>query len=186
MFGKPAQRRQGPERKVCKAGNGSDFRPAPILGLPDAGQPGYPKPRFPEVDRGCRLDLLIYAVLGLAATWVLYLGYMYLATRSSEGKSAEPLAAVFPSIHNQSGKTLVYCYSPSCRPCRPMSVEVDRLQDEGEPIYKLDINQHPELAKELGIRAAPTLMVIDNQVVTRMVLGVKSKRFMADLLRRTA
>lgn len=136
-------------------------------------------------DRGCRLNLLIYAVLGLAATWIIYIGYMYLATRSSEGRSAEPLASCFPSIDRQAGKALVYCFSPSCRPCRPMSAEVDALIDEGEPLFKLDISQHPEVAREFGIRATPTLMVIDDQVVSRMVLGVKTKHFMRDLLRKT-
>ena len=131
------------------------------------------------------MNLLIYAVLGLAATWVLYVGYMYLATRSAEGRSAKALATCFPSIGRQVGKTVIYCFSPSCRPCRPMSAAVDALIDEGKPLFKLDISQHPELAKEFGIRATPTLIVIDNQVVTRMVLGVKTEGFMRDLLRRS-
>ena len=66
-----------------------------------------------------------------------------------------------------------------------MSAAVDALIDEGKPLFKLDISQHPELAKEFGIRATPTLIVIDNQVVTRMVLGVKTEGFMRDLLRRS-
>ena len=128
------------------------------------------------------MSLLIYAVLGLAATWALYTVYLYIATRSSEGRSTTALASLFPALSSQTGRALVYCFSPDCRPCRPMSREVDRLAAEGAPLFKLDINAHPELAREFGIRATPTLIVVEDGVVRRMVLGVKTAGFMKTLL----
>ena len=41
---------------------------------------------------------------------------------------------------------------------------------------------HPELAREFGIRATPTLIVVEDGVVRRMVLGVKTAGFMRTLL----
>ncbi|MDJ0738939.1 MAG: thioredoxin family protein [Gammaproteobacteria bacterium] len=133
------------------------------------------------------MELLVYAVLGLGATWILYIGYMNVATRAAEGRSAAPLSAVFPEI-GKVGKALVYCYSPMCGPCRPMSREVDSLIDDGAPVYKLDISEHPETSRELGIRATPTLVLVENGSIARMVLGVKMAEFMRDLLgdQRTA
>jgi len=128
------------------------------------------------------VELLIYAVLGLTATWALYVLYMQVATRAAEGRSAAPLYAVFPDLEGHTGRALVYCFSPSCGPCRPMSREVDVLLDRGAPIYKLDIHAHPDLSRDLGIRATPTLVVVDEGRIGRMVLGVKTARFMQNLL----
>jgi thiol-disulfide isomerase/thioredoxin len=128
------------------------------------------------------LTLFIYAVVGLAVTWLLYVGYLHIATRVSEGRSTQPLHGLIPELERHDGRALVYCYTPQCRPCRPMSREVDRLAEQGAPVFKLDIHAHPELAREFGIRATPTLIVIDNGVVSRMSLGVKTADGMLRLL----
>lgn len=132
------------------------------------------------------MALLIYAVVGLAVTWLAYAGYMLIATRVSEGRSIEPLCGVIPALAGRRGRSLVYCYSPQCRPCRPMSVEVDRMIEQGASVYKLDIHAHPNLARDYSIRATPTLIVIDDGVVSRMVLGVKTADRMQALLQATS
>ncbi len=140
-------------------------------------------PKIFSVPRAAaQLDLLIYTVVGLAVTWGLYSGYMYVATRATEGHPADPLYSRFPDLVDIEGKALVYCFSPGCGPCRPMSKEVDNLAATGAPVFKLDVSQHAALSRELGIRAAPTLILIENRVITRMVLGVKTAREMRRLL----
>lgn len=128
------------------------------------------------------MNLLIYTVTGLAITWALYSAYMYVATRASEGRPAKPLFALFPALAQKRGKALVYCFSPGCGPCRPMSKEVDILAATGAAVFKLDISKHRELSRELGIRAAPTLIVIENGVIGRMVLGVKTASQLQQLI----
>jgi thiol-disulfide isomerase/thioredoxin len=127
------------------------------------------------------LELVVYAVLGLSATWALYLVYMHVATRAAEGRSAAPLFDIYPALAD-GGRALVYCYSPMCGPCRPMSREVDSLIESGERVYKLDITRHPQAGQDLGIRATPTLILIEDGSIARMVLGVKMAEYMRDLL----
>ena len=127
------------------------------------------------------MELLVYAVLGLGVTWLLYIAYITVATRSAEGRSAKPLYAVFPALATGS-RSLVYCYSPQCGPCKPMLREVESLIDIGEPVFKLDVTEHPETSRDLGIRATPTLILIENGSIARMVLGVKMADFMRELL----
>lgn len=131
------------------------------------------------------MNLLVYTIIGLTVTWLLYVGYMYVATRSSEGRPADPLFRVFPELADHDGRMLVYCFSPQCGPCRPMTKEVDRLADDGAPVYKLDITAHPEVSRALGIRATPTLVVIEDRAVARMLLGVKTADSMRRLLEAT-
>ena len=128
------------------------------------------------------MDLLIYAALGLSLTWAAYAAYMHLATRAAEGRTAEPLIRLCPGLAEHPGRALVYCYSPQCGPCRPMSREVDTLVDAGAPIYKLDVSEQPELAREIGIRATPTLVLVQQRTVSRLVLGAKRADFMRRLL----
>ena len=132
------------------------------------------------------MNLLIYAVLGLIVTWALYVLYIQVATRAVEGRPADPLYDLFPALKAMQGRALVYCFSPQCGPCRPMSREVDDLAEHGAPIFKLDITEHPELARELGIRATPTLILIENGSIARVLLGVKSARYMSQLIAVTA
>jgi thioredoxin 1 len=128
------------------------------------------------------LDLLTYTALGLAVTWVVYLLYLQVATRAAEGRPAEPLYPLFPDLANSRGKALVYCFSPRCGPCRPMSKDVDGLVATGAPVFKLDITENPNLARELGIRATPTLMLIEDGHVARMLIGVKDTGYMQQLI----
>jgi thiol-disulfide isomerase/thioredoxin len=120
------------------------------------------------------VDLVVYAVLGLSVTWVLYFVYMQVATRAAEGRPANPLYPLFPALQTNEIKSLVYCFSPQCGPCRPMTREVDKLTRAGLPVYRFDITQHPEVARELGVRATPTLIVIDQGQIGRMILGAKT------------
>lgn len=129
------------------------------------------------------MALLVYTVLGLTVTWLLYVAYMNVATRAAEGRSAASLHDIFPSLRDNDGRFLVYCYSPQCGPCRPMSKEVDSLIAAGEPVFKLDLTQHPEASRELGIRATPTLILIEHGRIARMVLGVKLSPYMRDMLK---
>jgi thioredoxin 1 len=128
------------------------------------------------------LNLLVYTIIGLTVTWLLYVGYMYVATRSSEGLSAAPLDPLCPELQQTQGKALVYCFSPQCGPCRPMSKEVDSLAEQGAPVFKLDIAEHSEVSRALGVRATPTLIVIEEGAVVRMLLGVKTASYMQRLL----
>jgi len=132
------------------------------------------------------VDLFLYMVLGLAATWGGYVLYMLVATRASEGLPAAPLLPVFPQLAQVQGRALVYCFSPRCGPCRPMSRDVDTLAASGAPVFKLDVTEHPEVSRELGIRATPTLIVIESGTVARMVLGVKTASYMRQLMSATA
>ena len=163
-----------------------------------------PEPtRFPEYNAGlatvnlgqrstcgarstAQVDLFIYTVLGLAATWVVYVLYMQVATRAVEGRPADPLYRQFPGLATTRGRALVYCFSPQCRPCRPMSREVDHLVAAGAPVFKFDITQNPDLSREIGIRATPTLILIENGSIARMLLGVKTAGYMQQLIASAA
>lgn len=117
--------------------------------------------------------LAIYAIVGLTVTWLAYLGYMWIASKAMEGQPAPELANAIPGLGSAQGPALVYCYSPNCGPCRHMSPLIDQLAASGKPVFKIDIADHVELARQLGVRATPTILLVRDGVIEKSLLGEK-------------
>ncbi len=119
------------------------------------------------------MDTTPFIVLSLVAAVIgLQLFFRYKALQS-KGKSVSPLLSTIPQIDTKK-PGLVYCYSPNCSPCKSMLPSINQLASENNNIHKLDIHQHLELARALGIRATPTTLLINNGEVTKVLLGAKS------------
>lgn len=57
-----------------------------------------------------------------------------------------------------------------CGPCQRMSPVVSRLEREGLPIRKVDVDQQRSLAQQFNVQNIPTfILVVDGQEVTRVV-----------------
>jgi thiol-disulfide isomerase/thioredoxin len=55
-----------------------------------------------------------------------------------------------------------------CGPCQQMSPVVETLQRQGYPIYKVDVDQRPDLARQFRITGMPTfVLVVNGQEVMR-------------------
>ncbi|MDZ4687441.1 MAG: thioredoxin domain-containing protein, partial [Planctomycetaceae bacterium] len=55
-----------------------------------------------------------------------------------------------------------------CGPCQQMSPIVEGLQRQGYPVYKVDVDQRPDLAKRFHITGMPTfVLVVNGQEVMR-------------------
>ncbi len=129
------------------------------------------------------MNWLLYLALGFTATWTVYLIYLQLATRAAEGRPTQDLERVLPELATASGEpALVYWYSPRCAPCRAMSREVEALQSEQRRIFKLDISEHFDLARDIGIRAAPTVLLVRRGQIERCILGAKPRAYLRALL----
>ena len=125
---------------------------------------------------------LLYIVVGLTVTWSVYLIYLQLATRAVEGRDAAPLLEAMPELARRDRRALVYCYSPRCGPCRVMSPVVEALRRENYPVFALDIAAHAGLAREVGVRAVPTVLVIDRGRIARSLLGARDRERLIRLL----
>ena len=128
------------------------------------------------------MELAIYLIVGLSITWATYLLYLWLAAKSMEGRMADELLDALPELAEHPERALVYCYSPSCGPCRAMSPVVDQLHDDGEPVFKVDIAANAELARDLGVRAAPTLLLVENGTISQVLLGSRNRPQLEALL----
>ena len=84
---------------------------------------------------------------------------------------------------------LVDFWAEWCGPCKMIAPLLDELADEYDgkvKIGKVNIDEQQALATKYGIRAIPTLLLINQGQVTEQMVGAKSKRDLKASLDRVA
>jgi thioredoxin 1 len=61
-----------------------------------------------------------------------------------------------------------------CSPCKSMAKLLDDV-DTDMPIEVIDIDEQSELAVDYGIRSVPTLVMIDENIEVRRMVGLVTK-----------
>ena len=60
-----------------------------------------------------------------------------------------------------------------CGPCKSMAMNLETA-NLGFPIEVVDIDTHPEVAQEYGIRSVPTLVLLDENIQIDRIIGTKT------------
>ena len=72
-----------------------------------------------------------------------------------------------------------------CGPCKMMAPVLDRvaLAKQGKAaVYKVDVDQEPELAQRFGVMSVPTLIVFKDGSAARQFVGVQSEQTLVKAL----
>ncbi|HEL2200995.1 thioredoxin [Streptococcus suis] len=82
-------------------------------------------------------------------------------------------------VETQEGVVLVDFWAPWCGPCRMQAPILEQLageMDEDElRIYKMDVDENPNTARQFGIMSIPTLLFKKDGQVVKQVAGVHTK-----------
>jgi len=60
-----------------------------------------------------------------------------------------------------------------CGPCKALSMNLESANIE-MPIEVVDIDVHDDLAREYGIRSVPTLVMLDENIEVKRIVGSKT------------
>ena len=73
-------------------------------------------------------------------------------------------------------ETIVVQFSAGwCGPCKALTKTIEQNEDKfNVPIYKIDIDNAPQLAQALGIRSVPTIIRFENKQETKRLVGNQS------------
>ncbi len=112
-----------------------------------------------------------YVFLLMAALTTAYLLWSSLSVRNIKGQSVDVLFSALPELESHQDKAVIYCYSQHCGPCKQMAADVERLRSRHPNLFKLDVGMHPTEARQLGIQATPTSLLVENGRVHKALLG---------------
>lgn len=66
-----------------------------------------------------------------------------------------------------------------CGPCKMLAKNLESVKTE-VPIEVVDIDVHPEMSTEFGIRGVPTLVMIEGEKENKRLVGMRSLKELED------
>lgn len=88
-------------------------------------------------------------------------------------------------VENVPYPVLVDFFATWCGPCKMMAPVLDEVALEAQgkaAVYKVDVDQEPELAQRFGVMSVPTLIVFKGGTVAHQFVGVQPKQALIDAL----
>ena len=83
------------------------------------------------------------------------------------------------------GPVLVDFFATWCGPCKMLAPTIDEIAGEQAgkaTVYKLDIDQSPDIAQKYGVMSVPTLIVFETGQVKKQAVGVQPKQNILSML----
>src|SRR5690606_9825255 len=81
---------------------------------------------------------------------------------------------------------LVQFTAEGCAPCQQMVPTMRRLEEAGYPIRQVDVDRHPQIARDWRVDAVPSFVLVrDNREIDRIVGPVSHDR-LVQLFQRAA
>ena len=81
-------------------------------------------------------------------------------------------------VLDETQPVLVDFFATWCGPCRMLAPTIDEIAAEMEgkaKVYKLDIDQSPDIAQKYGVMSVPTLILFEGGEVKRQTVGAQPK-----------
>ncbi|WP_455211998.1 thioredoxin family protein [Kaarinaea lacus] len=106
----------------------------------------------------------------------------YIKARGIQGQQAPDLTDVITEKQRQQPRLLLYFWSPRCSMCRNMTPIVDKLAHEREDVISINAADNVDVARRFKVMGTPTMVLLKNGKVDKVLLGAKSEKTIHALL----
>ena len=69
-------------------------------------------------------------------------------------------------------KEYLYFSAAWCQPCKTLSPVMEQVGNT-IPVKKINVDEQSDLAQRYGIRSVPTVVLLENQIEVKRIIGVK-------------
>jgi thioredoxin 1 len=121
------------------------------------------------------MDWLGYLVAAFIAIFVLINFLPLWRARQARGRAVPELDALLTGAQRGKQRLLVYFWSPSCGMCRGMAPVIEKLAAERGDVLKVNAAESVAIAKHFGVMATPSLALVEQGVVKKLVVGARSE-----------
>jgi len=87
-------------------------------------------------------------------------------------------------VLNSAKPVLVDFYADWCGPCKMLTPVIEQIAAESDAyeVYKLNVDEAPEIAAKYGVMSIPTLIVFKDGKESGKTIGVQSKQTILNML----
>lgn len=110
---------------------------------------------------------IFFLVLRLVSLWAL---------RFREGKPApDKLRGKWGKIVKSGRRALLYFHHPQSPLCKGTGPVVRNLAKRHPNVYRVNLAEHLETAREFGVRTTPTFVLLQNGIIRKFKVGRRSE-----------
>lgn len=125
---------------------------------------------------------IIYIILGIIGLIFSLQFMIIIQARKSKGKKVAGLQGKLKNLEKKGSKGLVYFFSPSCHACKAQTPIIKELQNSHKNVYDVDISRDMDTARIFGVKATPSTIIVEDGVISQVLLGVKQKDILKNYL----
>ena len=128
------------------------------------------------------MSLLNITIAVAIIVFLLWQLYPLLRARQLQGTEAPQLDDVVSEDQIDLKQLLFYFWSPACVMCRNVTPVIDKLMESRNDVVKLNVVDQMDIAKRFKIMGTPTLVLIQQGKITKILVGAQSEARILSLL----